>query len=161
MKLSKTIFNAPQMEFLGMIIGQGKVEMDRKKPEAIRNWKPPTSVKAVRSFTRFANFYRKFIPNFSDIIAPLNLLTQKNEPWSWTPLQQRAFDRLKNIFSSAPVLQIPDVVCPFSIMTDTSLLAAGAVLLQMDTNKDLHPVPISPTLSQSPSKTTTSITKSS
>ena len=63
------------MEFLGMIIGQGKVEMDGKKLEAIQNWKPPTSVMAMQSFTRFTNFYRKFIPNFSDIVAPLNLLT--------------------------------------------------------------------------------------
>ena len=56
-KLSKTIFNTPQMEFLGMIIGQGKVEMDRRKLEAIQNWKPPTLVKAIQSFTGFANFY--------------------------------------------------------------------------------------------------------
>ena len=87
----------------------------------------------------FANFYRKFIPNFSNIVAPLNLLTRKNEPWKWTSLQQTAFDRLKQIFSSAPVLQIPDVTCPFSIMTDASLLAAGTILLQTDGNQDLHP----------------------
>ena len=97
------------MEFLGMIIGQGKVEMDNKKLEAIEKWKPPTMVKGIRSFTGFANFYRKFIPNFSNIVAPLNLLTRKNEPWNWTLLQQNAFDKLKHIFSSAPVLQIPDV----------------------------------------------------
>ena len=112
--------------------------MDRKKLEVIQNWKPPTSVKAIQSFTRFVNFYQKFIPNFSDIVAPLNLLTQKNEPWKWTPLQQRAFDELKQIFSSAPVLQIPDIFQPFSIMTNISLLAAGAILLQTDANKELH-----------------------
>ena len=127
------------MEFLGMIIRQGRVEMDNKKLEAIEKWKPPTTVKGVRSFTRFANFYRKFIPNFSNIVAPLNLLTRKNEPWNWTPLQQTAFDELKRIFSSAPVLQIPNVSQPFSIMTDASLLAAGAILLQPDANQDLHP----------------------
>ena len=71
--------------------------------------------------------------------SPLNLLTRKHEPWNWTPLQQSAFDELKCIFSSAPVLQIPDVSRPFSIMTNTSLLAVGAVLLQTDANKDLHP----------------------
>ena len=49
------------------------------------------------------------------------------------------FNELKCIFSSAPVHQIPDVTRPFSIMTDTSLLAAGAVLLQTDINEDLHP----------------------
>ena len=138
-KLSKTMFDAPKMEFLGLIIGQGKVEMDKKKLKAIEKWTPPTTVKDVRSFTGFPNFYWKFIPNFSNIVAPLNLLTRKNKPWKWTPLQQTAFNELKRIFSSAPVLQIPDVARPFSIMTDASLLAAGAILLQNDANQDLHP----------------------
>ena len=113
--------------------------MDEKKLEAIKEWKPPTSVKGVWSFTGFANFYRKFIPDFSNIVAPLNLLTRKGEPWVWIQLQQRAFEHLKHIFSSTLVLQIPDVTHPFSIMTDASLLAVGAVLMQMDENSDLHP----------------------
>ena len=127
------------MEFLGMIIGQGKVEMDNKKLEAIEKWNPPTMIKGIHSFTGFANFYRKFIPNFSNTIASLNLLTRENKPWNWTLLQQNAFDELKCIFSSTPVLQIPDVSQPFSIMTNASLLAAGAILLQTDANQDLHP----------------------
>ena len=69
------------MEFLDMIIGQGKIKMDEKKLEAIKEWKPPTSVKGIRLFTRFANFYRKFIPDFSNIVT---LLTRKGEPWIWT-----------------------------------------------------------------------------
>lgn len=113
--------------------------MDGKKLKAIQAWKPPTMVKPVRSFTGFANFYQKFIPNFSNIITPLNLPTRKNEPWNWTLLQQQAFEELKCIFSSAPVLQIPNIIQPFSIMTNASLLAAGVILLQTDTNKDLHP----------------------
>ena len=117
----------------------GKVEMDPKKLDAIRSWKPPTSVKAIRSFTGFANFYHKFIPNFLNVVAPLNLLTQKNKPWVWTRLQQNAFDTLKQIFFSAPVLLIPDVTRPFTVMTDASLLAAGAVLMQTDDNGDHHP----------------------
>ena len=64
-----------------MVIGQEEVKMDKKKLKAIKERKPPTLVKGVRSVTRFANFYRKFIPNFSKIIAPLNLLTQKGKPW--------------------------------------------------------------------------------
>ena len=103
-KLSKCVFDAPHMEFLGMIIGQGEIKMDKKKLEAIEKWKPPTSVKGIRSFTGFTNFYRKFIPDFSNIVTPLNLLTCKREPWVWTQLQQHAFERLKHIFSSAPVL---------------------------------------------------------
>ena len=122
-----------------MIIGQGKIEMDSVKLSAIKEWKPPASVKGVRSFLGFANFYRKFIPNFSHIVTPLNLLTRKDQPWAWTSLQQSAFDTLKAAFSSGPVLSIPDVTHPFSIMTDASLFTAGAILLQADTNGDLHP----------------------
>ena len=127
------------MEFLGMIIGQGEIKMDEKKLEAIKEWKPPTSIKGIWLFTRFVNFYRKFIPDFSNIVAPLNLLTHKGEPWVWTQLQQHTFKCLKYIFFSAPILQIPDMTHPFSIMTDASLLAAGAVLMQADENSDLHP----------------------
>ena len=111
----------------------------RKETGSHRKWKPPTSVKGIRLFTGFTNIYRKFIPDFSNIVAPLNLLTHKGEPWVWTQLQQQAFEHLKHIFSSTPVLQIPDVTCPFSIMTNASLLAAGAILMQADENSDLHP----------------------
>ena len=113
--------------------------MDSVKLSAIKEWKPPVSVKGVRSFLGFANFYRKFIPNFSNVVAPLNLLTRKDQPWAWTNLQQRAFDTLKAAFSSGPILSILDITRPFSVMTDASLFAAGAILLQADTNSDLHP----------------------
>ena len=69
-KLSKCMFDTPRMEFLGMVIGQGEIKMDEKKLEAIEKWKPPTSVKGIRSFTGFANFYRKLIPDFSHCCPP-------------------------------------------------------------------------------------------
>ena len=121
-----------------MFIRQGEIKMDERKLVAIKEWKPPTSVKEIWSFTGFANFYRKFIPDFSNIITHFNLLTCKGEPWIWTQLQQEAFECLKHIFSSTPILQIPDVTCPFSIMTDVSLLVAGTVLMQADENSNLH-----------------------
>ena len=115
-------------------------------------------MKGIQSFTGFANFYRKFIPNFSNIVTPLNLLTQKSKPWKWTSLQQTAFDELKHIFSSAPVLQIPDVTHPFSIMTNASLLAARAILLQSDTNQTYILVPTSLRPSSLLNRTMTSMT---
>ena len=139
LKISKCSFDTPTMEYLGMIIGQGYVRMDPTKHSTIKDWQPPSSVKGVRSFLRFANFYRKFIPNFSNVVAPIVLLTHKNHPWSWMEPQQTAFDALKLIFSSSPVLCIPDVTRPFTLMTDASLLAAGAVLMQSDEAGDLHP----------------------
>ena len=139
LKISKCSFDTPTMEYLGMIIGQGLVHMDPTKLSAIKDWSPPSSVKGVRSFLGFANFYRKFIPNYSNIVAPLVLLTRKDFSWSWTDSQQHAFDTLKTIFSSSPILCIPDVSRPFSLMTDASLLAAGTVLMQTDMAGDLHP----------------------
>ena len=139
LKLSKCTFDVPCIEFLGMIIGQGKIKMDSVKLSAIKKWKPPASIKVVRSFLGFANFYRRFIPNFSNVVASLNLLTRKDQPWAWTNLQQCTFETLKAAFSSRPVLSNPNVTRPFSIMTDASLFAAGAILLQSDTNGDLHP----------------------
>ena len=139
LKISKCSFDTPTMESLGMIIGQGLVCMDPAKLAAIKDWHPPSSVKGVCSFLGFANFYHKFIPNYSNIIAPIVLLTHKDHPWSWTELQQKAFNSLHDIFSSAPVLCIPDVSRPFSLMMDASLLAAGTVLMQPDASGDLHP----------------------
>ena len=77
-----------------MIIGQGLIHMDPAKLAAIRDWHPLSSVKGVHSFLGFANFYRKFSPNYSNIIAPITLLTRKDHPWSWTVPQQKAFDSL-------------------------------------------------------------------
>ena len=87
----------------------------------------------------FTNFYQQFVSNFSNIVTPLNLLIQKNEPWIWAQLQQNGFEILKHIFSSAPVLQISDVSHPFTVMTYSSLHTAGTVLMQSDVNGDLHP----------------------
>ena len=139
LKLSKCTFDILRIEFLGMIIGQGKIELDSIKLSTIKEWKPPVSIKGIWLFLRFANFYRKFIPNFSHVVAPLNLLTRKDQLWAWTSLQQHTFDTLKAAFSSGPILSILDVTRPFSIMTDTSLFTAGAILLQADTNGNLHP----------------------
>ena len=75
LKISKCSFDIPTMEYLGMIIGQGLIRMDPVKLAAIRDWHPPSSVKGVRSFLGFANFYRKFIPNYSNIVTPIVLLT--------------------------------------------------------------------------------------
>ena len=71
LKISKCSFNTPTMEYLGMIIGQGFVCMDPAKLSTIKDWKPPSSVKGIRSFLGFANFYHKFIPNFSNVVAPI------------------------------------------------------------------------------------------
>ena len=67
-KLEKCIFCTPQAEYLGLIIGKGQISMDPVKLMAINKWAPPHSVSTVCSFMGFCNFYRKFIPDFFNIV---------------------------------------------------------------------------------------------
>ena len=113
--------------------------MDPAKLSSIAAWPPPKTVKAVRALLGFCNFYRKFIPNFSNIVAPLTALTCKNVTWTWGSDHQSAFSNLLSLFQTAPVLHLPDVGRPFIVMTDASLIASGGVLMQRDGNGDLHP----------------------
>ena len=80
-----------------------------------------------------------FISSFSTIVLPLTTLTWKDITWSWTLVQQDAFDQLKTSFTSTPVLRIPDRYKQFCLTTDASLLAVGAVLEQKDENDDWRP----------------------
>lgn len=75
-----------------------------------------------------ANYYRKFVFKFSDIALPLTSLTRKNVLFSWTSLQQRAFDTLKRLLCNAPILKVFDSSLPTRIICDASDYAIGSVL---------------------------------
>ena len=138
LKLEKCFFNKAEVEYLGMIIKEGHVGMDPVKLTAIQEWKPPSSVKRVWLFIGFCNFYQKFIPDFSTITQPLHDLTKKGAKWDWTTECDTAFKKLQATFTKGPVLTLPNTTKPFTIITDASLTATGAVLMQADFNGDLH-----------------------
>jgi len=80
--LAKSVFEAQSITYLGYVIEPGKgIRMDPKKVEALRLWEAPRTVRGVRSFLGFANFYREFVPFFSKLATPLTLLTRKDQPW--------------------------------------------------------------------------------
>ena len=108
LKPEKCSFSVREVEYLGVIIGNRKVKMDPVKVEGIANWPVPKTVKDVRSFLGFCNFYHAFIPSFSHTARPLNDLTRKNRQWSWNKDEQRAFDQLKHLCTSYPVLRTPN-----------------------------------------------------
>lgn len=114
--------------------------MDPGKLKGIQDWPTPTTVKQVRGFLGFGNFYRRFIQHFSELEKPLNNLLKKEQKFEWTNECQQAFENLKKRFTEEPVLMMPDQTRPFQIETDASKYATGAVLTQMDTNGDRHPV---------------------
>jgi hypothetical protein len=139
LKLEKCRFALPEVDYLGMIIKPGQLAMDPVKLDSIATWPTLAKVRDVRSFLSFANFYRRFIPGYSNVTRLLIDLTKKNLSWEWTPRCQTAFDTLKALFLSKPVLHMPDLSTPFAIATDASKYASGAILLQTDSNGDWHP----------------------
>ena len=98
------------MEYLGLILSAGKVAMDPVKVAGVHDWPIPHNVTEVRSFLGFINFYHRFVEDFFHIAKPLNNLTKTNTQWSWTPdgPEQAAFDELKHLITSTPILVLPD-----------------------------------------------------
>jgi len=136
---TKCEFAKTKVEWLGMIIEEGKISMDPGKLKGISEWPAPTTVKQVREFLGFGNFYRRFIRHYSEIAKPLNDLTKKDQKFLWTETCQNAFNELKKRFTEEPVLMMPDQTRPFQIECDASKYASGAVLTQTDTNGNRHP----------------------
>jgi len=140
LKPLKCEFHKTKVEYLGMVIEEGKISMDTSKLKGIQDWPVPTTIKQVRGFLGFGNFYRRFILNFSDIARPLNELLKKDRKFDWTPECQSSFEEMKKRFTEEPVLAMPDHSRPFQIESDASKYATGAVLSQLDSNGDWHPV---------------------
>ena len=140
LKAKKCKFNKTKMEYLGLVVEEGKISTDLIKVKGFTDWPIPTCVKDVRSFLGFGNFYWKFIPGFSTLAAPLNALLKKDTIFQWTEETQQSFDALKQKLTSSPVLMMPDQTRPFQIKCDASKYALGAVLTQQDNNGDRHPV---------------------
>lgn len=140
-KPEKCSFFQKQIEYLGTIISHGSIKMDPSKVTGVTDWPTPARVKQVQAFLGLANFYRRFIQDFAKIAKPLTMLTRKEQKWMWQNEQDRAFKTLKDAFTSAPILKIPDDENPFRLETDASDFATGAVLSQLEPNDGLwHPV---------------------
>ena len=136
LKPKKCEFEKKRIEWLGMIIEEGKISMDAGKLKGIRDWPVPTTVKQVQGFLGFGNFYRRFIRHFSEIAKPLNELLKKDQTFEWTQECQKSFDDLKKRSTEEPILAMPDHTKPFQIECDASKYATSAVLTQLDSNGD-------------------------
>ena len=128
--LEKCTFCTDKVVFFGFVVSAPGVEVDEKKIKTVREWKPPQNVSQVRSFLRLADFYRRFVKDFSSIAAPINQLTKKDIPFHWGETQENAFEELKKRLTSAPFLALSDFGRTFEIECDASGVGIGGVLMQ-------------------------------
>ena len=114
--------------------------MDPTKVEGIKNWPRPTKVKDICSFLGFCNFYQPFIPSFSKITKPLNELTRKDVPFTWEDKHETAFNTLRDLVTSEPVLWQPQPDKPFEVEVDALGFTLGGMLLQRHKDRKKHPI---------------------
>ena len=138
--LAKTEFFHATVTFLGHLVGQGQVKPLEAKVNAISEFPVPKCKRQLMRFLGMAGYYRKFCKNFSGIAEPLTNLLKKSTKFKWNDKCQDAFDRLKAILKSTPVLLAPDFDKCFKLAVDASDVGIGAVLLQEDHNGIDHPV---------------------
>lgn len=138
--VKKCEFDQTEVKYLGMIISTEGVRMDPDKVDAIVNWEAPINVKDVQAFLGFSNFYRRFIRSFSRIVRPLVSLTKKDAKFNWTATCQEAFQTLKSLFTSAPILRHFDPSKETIVECDASDFVSSGILSQYDSDGTLHPV---------------------
>ena len=112
-----------------------------KKVEAIREWPRPQNKKQVRVFIGLLSYYRRFVPQFAAVAAPLTDLTRNRMPEkvTWTEETEKAFITLKEAPCTGPVLVTPDFSRPLVVQTDASETGVGAVLSQLREGEE-HPI---------------------
>ena len=137
--LDKYVFYQNSVEFLGYVLGPEGVEMDSEKVQTIQTWPKPHYLKNIQVFLGFANFYRRFIDNYSDLILSLTYLTHKNTNWNWNIKCDSVFKLLKATFTTTLVLAHWDPELPLVLETDTSDHTV-AVIWSTHIKEDLHPI---------------------
>ena len=127
---AKSIIRSREIEYVGHVITSDGVKPSAERVKSITQIPYPTSKKEVETFLGMITYLGKFIPNLSEITAPLRELTQKGVVWHWEPEHAKAVDALKRTITSAPVLKLYDASKSVALATDASNEGFGAVLLQ-------------------------------
>jgi len=133
LKLSKSVFLQPQMDFLSIRISKEGVTIDLAKVTGLCDYpRDILNLRQARGFLGIAGYHRMFCKNFSIIAAPITKLTGKDVPFEWGPAQREAQDKIITLITSSPVLVKPDPSRQFELEVDASQIGTGAILYQRD-----------------------------
>jgi hypothetical protein len=132
-----------EIQFLGHVLSAKGIVVDPSKVKDILEWNSPTTVHHVRSFHGLAGYYRSFILDFSKIVKPITGLLKNDTKFDWSSKCNEAFEQLKVLLTTAPVLAQPDIEKPFDVYCDASGSGLGCVLMQKGrviayTSRQLH-----------------------
>lgn len=140
LNLAKCDFGQATITYLGREVGQGQVRPIEAKVSAITEFPVPASRKELRRFLGMAGYYRNFCKNFSTVVSPLTSLLSPSRVFLWSDECQDAFENVKALLCSVPVLAAPVYDKTFKLEIDASAVGTGAVLIQEDIHGIDHPV---------------------
>lgn len=120
----------PELQYLGYVVNSSRLLVDPEKVESIFRIPTPRNVREVRIIIGLVSWYRRFVPNFSTIVAPLAELRRKNKIFVWDSNCEQALTKIKEYLVTDSVLACPNFELPFTIQTDASDYGLGAILSQ-------------------------------
>jgi hypothetical protein len=129
-KFSKCEFWLDKVQFLGHVLSTEGVAVDPSKVKDILDWKPPTTLHQVRSFLGMVGYYGRFIPDFTRIAKPITELLKNHVKFVWSPECDKAFEKLKKLLTTTPVLAQLDIAKPFDVYCDAFGIGIRCLLMQ-------------------------------
>ncbi|XP_048239742.1 uncharacterized protein K02A2.6-like [Haliotis rufescens] len=127
---SKLELRLSEITFMGHLITKDGLKSDPEKVRAIQNMVPPTNLEELRRYLGLVNYLSKFLPNLTDVLAPLRNLVRKDVAWTWSSSQQESFQKVKDMVTKAPVLSYYDPEKELTVENDACEHGIGSVLMQ-------------------------------
>ena len=140
LKLEKCDFACDHVTYLGHVITAQGIKTNPKLVDKVRGFPAPKDISGLRSFLGLTGYYRRFIPNYATVAAPLTALLKKGVQFTWNDAREEAFNLLKAYLTCDPILKYPDFDKEFILQTDASDYGVGAVLSQIQEDGHDHPI---------------------